>query len=118
MAVVLVGVLALMILVPAAGDLVGHGPIRAILAVLATALGVALFGFLLVAAFVAALLRQRPVTRSRSVRGQLELEETRLLQEINRSLDRMNSRIESLETIVLDKARTPDYGFQEIGRRA
>ncbi len=35
-----------------------------------------------------------------------EAEETRLIQEINRSLGRLETRIEALETIVLDRERS------------
>jgi phage shock protein B len=71
--------------------------------------GAVLLGLILITAFVVALLRRRPITRSRQVRGQMEVEETRIMQEIYRSLGKMENRIEALETLLLERPRTGVY---------
>lgn len=72
-------------------------------------IGMVLLGLILIGAFVVALLRRQPLARSRRLRGQMEVEETRIMQEIYRSLGKMESRIESLETLLLERTGTYEY---------
>lgn len=72
-------------------------------------LGAVLLGLILITAFVVAILRRQPITRSRQVRGQMEVEETRIMQEIYRSLAKMENGIESLETLLLERPAAREF---------
>ncbi len=65
----------------------------------------ALFG-----AFCFGLARLLPGGRKKKQEAEFNQEEVRIMQEIHGGLTRMERRVESLETILLDRASPRDYG--------
>jgi len=53
---------------------------------------------------------------SRGNRSRMTAEETRAMQEIHRGLERMEKRVEALETIVLDRTGRPSTHHEALDR--
>lgn len=74
---------------------------------------VVFLGALVVLGALALVLSRHPATRRGRPGEELAVDEARMMQEIYRSLARMESRVDSLETILLDRPVRPVAGASE-----